>query len=47
VEVAMRIGIRGLVEGLYLHLGVVEEKHGEDEEIQLVVVERKLEVEMI
>jgi len=35
------------VEELYLHLGVVEEKHEEDEEIQLVVEERKLEMEMI
>jgi hypothetical protein len=41
VEVVMHIGIRGLVEGWSLLPGEVEE------EIQLLVVERKLEVEVI
>lgn len=44
----MHIGIRGLVEGQSLLLELVEEEHEEvEEEIQLLVVERKLEVEVI
>ena len=43
----MRIGIRGLVEESSLLLGAVEEEHEEvEEEIQLVV-QRKLEMEVI